>query len=370
MKYERVLMEIYRKPWAILPERFAQICEIVSLRASGSKLSKQEIRAKIAPHLSARNGNGGQNYGVAALIPIYGVISQRMNLMTQVSGGTSTERLTAQFRSALADPSVKAIIFDVNSPGGGVEGVLELAAEIYQSRGKKKIVSVVNPLAASAAYWLACSADEVVITPSGQVGSIGVFTAHEDLSAAMEKEGIKVSLISAGKYKTEGNPYEPLSTEARAALQEKVDAFYDMFVKSVAKGRGVSQSAVRDGFGQGRLAIAAEAIKQGMADRIATLDETLARLSPDAAPKRVAAAAESREIRADAMDDDEMNECECDCPSCSIDNCEGCTMQGCEDEACAAAGCPMQENARATAAAASMERRRKEVDLRSRIGRD
>lgn len=378
MRYERVLAEIYRKPWAILPEKFAQISEIVNLRAAGTKLSKKEIQERLAPHLAARAARdraldaqaaagAGNGFGVAALIPIYGVISQRMSLMSEISGGCSVQKLTSQFRAALADPAIKVIVFDVDSPGGAVEGIPELADEIYKSRGKKKTVAVVNALCASAAYWLASSASEMFITQSGQVGSIGVFCGHEDRSIEMEKMGVKVSLISAGKYKTEGNPFEPLSEEARAALQAKVDSFYDIFVKQVARGRGVSQASVREGFGQGRLVVAGEAVKQKMVDGAATLDETLARLSPGAAPKRMTAAAEDRpEILADILDEsdiepDDEKECECKCESCVAGNCESCSYAQCMDEECD--GCPMQKASAKASAAADLADRRRKLDL-------
>jgi ClpP class serine protease len=119
-----------------------------------------------------------------------------------------------------------------------VDGVEELSSEVYQSRGKKKMIAVANAMAASAAYWIASAADELVVTPSGQIGSIGVFAAHEDISKAAEMQGVKVSLISAGKYKTEGNPFEPLSSEARAAMQRDVDVFGEMFTAAVARNRG------------------------------------------------------------------------------------------------------------------------------------
>jgi signal peptide peptidase SppA len=295
-----------------------------------------------------------------------------------MSGGVSTQKLTMQFRAALADPTIKVIVFDFDSPGGGVEGVPELAEEIFKSRDKKKTVAVVNSLCASAAYWLASAAEELVITPSGQAGSIGVFAAHEDFSAALDKAGVKVSLISAGKYKTEGNPYEPLSLEAKQALQEKVDAFYSMFVKAVSKGRGVSQAAVRDGFGQGRLLIADQCIKERMADSIGTLDDTLARVAPGAAPKRMSAAAAQASIDAGAPEDpdnepdqdpdDVLNEssteCECECLECSGGNCGACTNAQCVDEQCSKDGCPMQEKARLSSKAkASISRRRRDLEL-------
>jgi signal peptide peptidase SppA len=223
------------------------------------------------------------------------VISNRMNMMQQVSGGTSVEKLTAQFRAALADPSVKAIVFDVDSPGGAVEGVPELADEIFAARGQKKMVAVANTMAASAAYWLASCADELVVTPSGAVGSIGVFAEHDDMSKALDSEGVKISLVSAGKYKVDGNPYEPLSDTARASLQAQVDAFYGMFTKAVARNRETSVAAVKGGFGEGGMVLAADAVKEGMADKVATMAQTLARFGvaagSSAPPQRVSSRA-------------------------------------------------------------------------------
>ena len=186
---------------------------------------------------------------------------------------------------------MKVILFDVDSPGGTVEGVPELADEIYNSRGRKRIISASNSTAASAAFWIACAAGEMVVTPSGAVGSIGVFTAHEDLSKAFDQQGVKITFISAGKYKTDGNEAEPLSESARSDMQSKVDAFYGMFVKSVARSRGTSQATVRSGFGQGRMVLAADALKERMVDRVETIDETFARLgAPTRGNQRMAAA--------------------------------------------------------------------------------
>jgi capsid assembly protease len=350
MKYARVLSEVFRKPWAILPEKLHAIAEIVARASSGQGLTVEELNDRLAPareQAAARPGAG--DYGVVAVIPIRGVISQKINLMTNISGGTSIEKLTAAFRSALADPSIKAIVFDVDSPGGGVEGVPELAEEIFKSRGQKKTIALANPMAGSAAYWLASAAEEFVVIPSGQVGSIGVFVAHEDVSKALETEGVKISLISAGAHKTDGNPYEPLSDEARADLQNKVDAFYSMFVKSVADGRGVKPSAVKNGFGQGRMVLAGDAVKAGMVDRIATFDQTVARLGGAGAPRRISAASAS--LLADLEDGDPDLECACECAACLADDCENCTNTNCEDLVCQAEGCPNQTEPEASASA-------------------
>jgi len=131
---------------------------------------------------------------------------------------------------------------------------------------------------ASAAYWIGTAADEIVVTPSGEVGSIGVFAVHKDMSKALEMEGVKVSLISEGRYKLDGNPYEPLAEEARAGIQERVSDYYESFIQSVARNRGVKPDAVRGGFGEGRVVGARQAIELGMADRIGILEETIGRL--------------------------------------------------------------------------------------------
>ena len=197
------------------------------------------------------------------------------------ASGTSTEGTLMRMRRALADPDVGALVFDFDTPGGAVSGVPELAQAMYDARGEKPIVAVVNTLAASAGYWLATQADEIVVSPSGEVGSIGVFAAHQDMSAFLEAEGRKVTLISAGKYKVEGNPFEPLSEEAQAFIQSRVDEYHGEFIDAVARGRGRPASEVRAGFGEGRTIGATTAVAMGMADRVDTIDNVIAQLHAD-----------------------------------------------------------------------------------------
>jgi signal peptide peptidase SppA len=180
----------------------------------------------------------------------------------------------------------KAIVLDVDSPGGSVDGVPEFADEIYDARSKKPVIAVCNSMACSAAYWLASAASEVVCTPSGQCGSIGVYMMHLDESESLKQQGIKITVIKAGKYKAEGNSTEPLSDDARAAAQTSVDAFYSMFVRSVARNRGTSQTAVREGYGQGRSLMAAQAAGQDLVDRVGTFDDILRETLSGAVPSR------------------------------------------------------------------------------------
>lgn len=301
MNYARVVTEFRTRVWAVQEQTFSSMAQLVERWSRGEKFSEEEVAARIReanygldrgegsrePAMLAISGGSprsgsasGSRSGIVALIPVLGVIAHRANMFSDISGGggTSVEILTSQFRQAISNPSVKAIVLDIDSPGGCVDGVFELAQEIYEARGQKKIISVSNTFCASAAYAIGAAASELVIAPSGEAGSIGVFASHEDHSKELEKLGVKISVISAGKYKTEGSPTQPLSEEARADLQSKVNDFYQMFVRAVAQYRNDSQSNVRDGYGQGRVVTAAKAVRGNLADRVGTLDEVLLRL--------------------------------------------------------------------------------------------
>lgn len=304
MSYARVCAEFRNRVWAVREETFSSMAQLVERWSRGEKFSGEEVGIRIAD-ANARNsmirldgdiyrepamlaasggsrqgGSAGGTGGIVTLIPVLGVITNRANMFSDISGGggTSVEKLTSQFRQAVSDPSVKAIVLDVDSPGGSVDGVFELAQEIFESRKRKRIIGVANTMAASAAYAICAAASDLVIVPSGVAGSIGVFASHEDHSKELDRQGVKISFISAGKYKTEGGPTEPLSEEARAHLQSQVSDFYCTFVRAVAQYRNDSQSNVRDGYGQGRVVTAAKAVKGNLADRVGTLDEVLFRL--------------------------------------------------------------------------------------------
>jgi len=277
----RVLNAARQTPWAILPEKLAEIQAVLLARLSGAEISAEDRAAYIK---AADERQRYQQQGAVAVIPVFGVIAQRMGLMGAMSGGTSTEGLTKQIREAAADPSIASIVLNVDSPGGSVSGLPELHAEIMAAREAKPVVASANATMASAAYYIGSAASEVAITPSGRAGSVGVIAMHIDDSAALEQDGIKVTYITAGKFKSEANPHEPLTEEARAQLQSDVDKYYAMFVRDVAKGRGISIADVKSNFGEGRMLLAQDAKAAGMVDRIETLDQTIARLSRSSRP--------------------------------------------------------------------------------------
>lgn len=277
MNYQHILSYVAATLWAIEPQKLHEILSILAFRASGQTFSAEEIAARVGTGRPSRPASQG---GGVAIVPIHGVIAHRMGGMDDMSGGTSTERIGAMLRQASANPDVGSIVLDIDSPGGTVPGVQELASELFEMRGKgtKRIVAHVNSLAASAAYWIASQADEIVSMPSGSAGSIGVFSAHQDLSKALAKEGIDVTLISAGKFKVEGSPFAPLSDEAKAFMQARVDEAYKQFVADVARGRGAAVADVRKGYGEGRVLTAKDAMAAGLIDRIATMDGTVSGL--------------------------------------------------------------------------------------------
>jgi signal peptide peptidase SppA len=264
-------------PWAILPAAFDAVLEVVERRAAGIRLSDEEIAARI--EAARRPPRSAAAPGTIAVLPLHGVISHRIGMLDDISGGTSVEAWARDFQAAIDDPNVTAVLIDVNSPGGSVFGIEELADRIHAARGTKPIVAIANAQAASAAYWIATQADELVVIPSGEVGSVGVIAVHDDLSVALEKYGAKRTYVTAGRFKAEGNPTEPLGDEARAHLQARVDDYYDAFVRAVARGRGTSLKNVRENFGEGRMLGAAQAVARGMADREGTFEDAVARLA-------------------------------------------------------------------------------------------
>lgn len=298
MKYAHILLAVTEERWAIREEKLQAILDFLQLQANGVKFSPEEIEARIS---NTTANDVARRDGAVAILPVRGVIANRMTMMGDISGGTSNEALSRAFQAAMRDDSIKAIIMDVDSPGGAVSGTDELSSMIHDARGTKPIVAHVNSTSASAAYWIASAADEIVVTPTGLVGSIGVFGVHDDVSAALDKLGVKKTLVSAGRFKTAGNPYQALDDDTRSRMQARVDSAYDMFVRAVARNRGVSLSAVRDGFGQGDMVEAGPALAEGMVDRIATLEETLQRFGASqygAAPKKRRSFAAERERRA------------------------------------------------------------------------
>lgn len=283
--YPHIVRFITQHPWAILPEKLQAIAEFLSHRLTSGPLPRRameddETADGTAISIAAAAGPSFGRVGSVAVLPLMGTVAKRLNMLSEFSGGFSIESWQRSFRAAVNDPDVSAILVQIDSPGGSVYGVQELSDEIFAAREQKRIVAIADDLAASAAYWIGSAATEFVVTPSGEVGSIGVVAMHVDYSKALETEGVAVTYIHAGENKVEGNPYEPLGEDAKAFQQSRVDDYYRAFTKAVARNRGTTVAEVNKSFGQGRVFGADHAKSVGMVDKIGTLTETLERMQP------------------------------------------------------------------------------------------
>lgn len=263
-------------------------------------IRQQALQEKL---LEAKNGEVSRRVrlpkveGTVAIIPIHGMITQRGSVWDDEFGGTSTMKFEAAFSRAYNNERIGAIVLDIDSPGGTTPGVQLASDRIYSTRGgAKPVVGVVNSMCDSAAYWMGSSAESFVAVPGAwSIGNIGVYRMHVDVSKMMENFGVKHEFISTPEYKTEGNPYEPLSEEARAFQQQQVDAVYEQFNKTVARNRGVTPAHARDHYGKGRDFNAEQAAQMGLVDRVASMEQILKELGVGSGKTNVALAA-SREL--------------------------------------------------------------------------
>ena len=226
---------------------------------------------KVHPYKVTKSG--------VAIISIVGSLVNRGAWVGASSGLVSYEGVKHQLKHAAENPAVKSIILDIQSPGGEAVGAFETAALVRTVAAQKKVVAVVNGMAASAAYAIASGATEIVTTETGVSGSIGVVLLHADFSRKLANDGITPTLIFAGDHKVDGNPFEPLPDTVRADLQAEVTAFYDQFLATVAKGRGKRLTAAQARKTGARTFIGAEAVEMGLADRVGSFESVLEDLS-------------------------------------------------------------------------------------------
>jgi signal peptide peptidase SppA len=278
-RYQHVARAVFDTPWYIREAEGSVIASIVRGRLAGEGMTDAEITARVEAARAAQGPRGGQVAGPVAIIPVYGVIMPRANLMPEMSGGTTVGAIRANLEEAIRDKDIAAVIAEFDSPGGSVEGIEELASWIRENRGQKPMVAVVNTMCCSAAYYLAAQFDEIVASPSSLTGSIGVFTEHVEYSRMDDEAGITTTIVQQPDTKHDINDSQPLSDAGMAHLQMLVDDYYNQFVTAVAKGRGVAPAIVRDGYGQGRELTAGRAKTAGLADRVDTLDNTIRRLA-------------------------------------------------------------------------------------------
>jgi len=235
-----------------------------------------------------------------AVIEISGVLIHRGGWIGQSSGQTSYEGITAQIEAAATDPSVRGLALEIDSFGGEVAGVFDLADRIRAIRASKPVWAFVAEHAFSAGYALASQADRILLPRTGAVGSIGVVVMHADLSGQLDQDGVRVTLIHAGSHKVDANPYTPLPADIRDDIQREIDVLRFLFAETVAAGRGVRLSQEAALATEAASFRGTEAVASGLADEVIDLARGFASfrqsLSPIRAsvPSRVASKAQSQ----------------------------------------------------------------------------
>ncbi len=261
----RVWNKAADEPWAITSSALTTILDI----AARQNAPPEAVAAKLGREL--QNSYRLEMRDGIAVLPVVGPLFRYANLFTQVSGASSYELLAKDFTQAVENPDVKAIILNIDSPGGEVNGCAEFADMIHEARGVKPIIAYASGDAASGAYWIAAAADEIVVSKTSALGSIGVVGVYRGNKG---EDAVEV-VSSQSPYKR----LDPDTDDGRARLQKCIDAMADVFVDAVAKYRSVASSHVQNHYGSGDVFIGDAAVKQGLADRIGSFEKLLFELS-------------------------------------------------------------------------------------------
>lgn len=277
------ILDILNAPWALEPGKLHELVNIYATHVRGEKIDIAGIEAQLGKPL-VREEQGYEIREGVAIVPIDGVIAQKMNIFSRVSGGASTQLIGRDVRGALADPRVHSIILHIDSPGGSVAGTQELAQLVFGARQQKPIVTLADQIM-SGALWIGTAAEEVYISADTVfVGSLGVIMKHVDISKAEEKAGITTTEIYSGKYKRIASEHGPLSEQGRETLQGLTDHVYAVFVDEVAKHRGTDAETVLRDMADGRVFLGRKAIDAGLVDGVSTLDALIADLNAGRKP--------------------------------------------------------------------------------------
>lgn len=237
----------------------------------GQRLDAAALKQRAEAEPPRGGTNIFQQAGNVAVIPVTGVIAHRFGFLNPVSGMVGSDAILAKLKAAEADPSIKGVLLDIDSPGGAVAGTFDLADQI--ARSGLHVWAVADELAASAGYALAAAADRVILPRTGRVGSIGVVFMHENRGRALATAGIEVSLIHAGQRKIDGHPFAALPDDVRGRLQAEIDETHGMFVDSIASYRGMSTAAVRAT--EAQMYSGEHAVSAGLADAVMPAHEVL-----------------------------------------------------------------------------------------------
>ncbi|MBR8435210.1 S49 family peptidase [Burkholderia cenocepacia] len=289
MNFPHLATRLFNVPIAITPHKAEIVMAALADRLGITQLFRPD------GHVIALAGGGAQAFlsdmdaedepvdmrpyevweGIAR-IPIQGTLVHKLGTLHPWSGMTGYDGIRALLSLAMDDPEVRAIVLDIDSPGGEVAGCFDLTDSIYEARGQKPIWSILTESAYSAAYAIASASDRIIVPRTGGTGSVGVICMHVDFSKALSQSGIDVTLIHYGDRKADGNEYSPLSKDARARVQADVDTMGELFVETVARNRSLTAARVRST--QAGTFLGAAGVEVGFADAVMAPDEALASL--------------------------------------------------------------------------------------------
>jgi len=264
------------RPWAISADLAAQVHEMLRKEGIPALRHLAAVKRMVhSPQIERSRSNPRPETNIVAVVQAVGTLAPQVHaIYSEVT--RSTADIAHEMTTFAAEPDVDAIVLELDTLGGEVLGASEAFAAIRAAARHKPVVASANSVAASAGYYLGAAADEFFVDPSGQIGSIGVYALHVDLSKWQESEE-EWAFIAAGEHAVQGARAERLIDRSRASLQLEVDRYYEQFVRDVARGREVPVDRVLTGFGGGRLVPAEAALAEGMVDRIGTLDDAIAR---------------------------------------------------------------------------------------------
>lgn len=299
------LIELLTSPWAILPDKLDEIQAVYATHLRGEKIDIPAVEARLGRPLASEQQAYQLREGGVAHLTLEGAIAPKANLFTQISGGVSSQMALKQVNSMHADPRVRSVLIEIDSPGGSVFGVPAVADAIRAMAADKPTVTLSTGMMASAGYWWGSAANAAYISGlTDFVGSIGVVATHN--YQPRSQAGAQKTEITAGRYKRIASDTAPLTAEGRAYLQAQVDELYRVFVDAVAQSRGVSAQQVLERMADGRVFVGQQAIDAGLVDGVSSVDalvEQLATSPQQYAQRRKAVFLPTGAPRADAAAD-------------------------------------------------------------------
>lgn len=267
------MSDIFGVPWAVAPGLLHELARVYESCPS-ARTSAAFASSFMPPDTRYELRNG------VAVIEVDGFLSKELGPLSWLLGGTSMRAVASTLQAALANPAVKSILVRVSSSGGSIKGAQTLAAAVRKAAISKPVAAIADGTALGVAYWVASAASKVYAAePASMVGSIAVSIAHTDNSKAQAAAGLRITEITAGKYKRITSENAPLSAEGRAVLQSDVDYFYTLFVEDVARYRGVSVDRVLRQMADGQVFLAGEAKRRGLIDGVMSTERLIAEMA-------------------------------------------------------------------------------------------